>query len=29
MDISPVYACVVAVLQAERMPSSLSDVTIY
>ena len=29
MDISPVHACVVALLQAERMPSSLSDVTIH
>jgi hypothetical protein len=29
MDISPVYACVVALLQAERTPSSLSQVKIY
>jgi hypothetical protein len=29
MDISPVYAAVVALMEVQRMPSEVSDVTIY
>jgi hypothetical protein len=29
MDISPLYACVVALMEAGKMPSEMSDATIY